>query len=95
MMGIVCLGRFGSPEGWAMDMRFALSDLYWDLEALLGFLSTGFSSSASLMSSGVNGLRRRNFFMLREPSWLRYARSVRASSGGPLVKEVGISLIEI
>lgn len=76
VMGMVCLGRAVSPDGWAMETRLALSDRYLDFVGLevegVGLRSIGLSASAASMSSGVKGLSMRNSLMLSDPSGFKY-----------------------
>ena len=74
VIGIVCLGRAGSPEGWATEIRLALSERCLDLDCDVlcrGLRSIGLSASAASMSSGVKGLRMRNSLMFSDPSEFR------------------------
>ena len=73
--GMVCLGSAVSPEGWATDIRLALSKRCLDFEGFVsdgvGSRSIGLRASAVSMSSGVKGFRIRKSFMLSDPSGLR------------------------
>ena len=85
-----------SPDGWLMEIRFALSERCLDLEGLvvegLGLRSIGLSASAASMSSGVKGLRSLKSLMFREPSGWRYDVFCRGASCFVPTGEVCVSL---